>query len=89
MKPLFTHDCSACKFLGVINGMDAYVHERTSTPNDYILRHSSDGPDYQSRSDEKAQVDAFRKWPKSVDFAHRTALVNMLDYVVADSMDAA
>lgn len=53
MKPLFTHDCEKCKFLGnvtTVNGLaDVYYscdsYKLLDTPN-VIFRYSSDPPDY-------------------------------------------
>lgn len=45
--PLFTHDCIACHYLGVLNGEDLYVHR---SPNSFCLirRYGNDGLEYYS-----------------------------------------
>lgn len=46
MKPVHTHDCSACTFLGCYNGHDLY-HCSQALPT-VIARHGSGGGDYVS-----------------------------------------
>lgn len=51
-KPRFTHNCKECKFLGNINGMDAYycvLPNKSGTS--YILRYSNTTYDYYSGRD--------------------------------------
>ena len=52
IKPLFTHDCPRCIFLGRLQEMDAYccVHDDDSGTS-YILRFSSEVVDYASQRD--------------------------------------
>ena len=48
-KPLFSHDCDVCTYLGTVNGEDLY-HCGTGDPDrdTVIARSSSEGPDYAS-----------------------------------------
>lgn len=43
IAPRFKHDCAECKFLGYVDGCDAYTCEET-----VILRSGDDGPEYSS-----------------------------------------
>lgn len=44
-KPLFTHDCEKCTFLGVFDGRDLYHHE---SPISLIARFGNEPWDYES-----------------------------------------
>jgi hypothetical protein len=54
MKPIYEHDCDHCEYLGSVHGLadsnaDAYrCGKQGGGPGCYILRFSSDGPDYSS-----------------------------------------
>lgn len=50
MRPQHKHDCSHCFFLGSIGTADGYRCAAPSGPT-YIVRFSSDGPDYSSHPD--------------------------------------
>lgn len=43
ITPKYKHDCSSCRFVGRLDGRDAYICE-----NSVVLRTSDDGPDYGS-----------------------------------------
>lgn len=48
-KPIHTHDCTDCVFLGTHRGVDMYAHWTKGTAQvSLILRTGSDGPDYDS-----------------------------------------
>lgn len=49
MSPLFTHDCDACEFVGPYQGKDIYFCG-SGLETTLIVRHSSDGPDYEAGS---------------------------------------
>lgn len=51
MTPQHIHDCSMCEFLGRIGTADMYVCRENSLGHSYILRYSSEGPDYYSHPD--------------------------------------
>ena len=44
VKPVHTHDCTSCRFLGRINNHDLYV----CASGEYSARYGSDGPQYSS-----------------------------------------
>lgn len=48
MNPRYTHDCEECTFLGQFQEYDLYVCPVSLLGGTYIVRYSSDGPDYQS-----------------------------------------
>lgn len=51
LDPKFTHDCTACTFLGHVDDHDLYVCQSAATKQfTYIARYSDDGPDYASLS---------------------------------------
>jgi hypothetical protein len=41
LRPQFKHDCEYCRFVGILDGCDAYV-----CGSAVVLRKGSDGPDY-------------------------------------------
>lgn len=47
-KPLHLHDCDAshCTYLGTVMGSDVYTYDNGG--RGFVIRHSSDGPDYYS-----------------------------------------
>lgn len=51
VSPRFTHDCSACLFVGHANddgiSVDVYVCPQHGRPT-IVVRYSDDGPDYSS-----------------------------------------
>jgi hypothetical protein len=50
MRPKFNHGCDNCTFLGRILGGDAYYCAKPLSTS-YLIRFSSDGPDYVSARD--------------------------------------
>jgi hypothetical protein len=74
-QPLHKHDCDNCEFLGIINGKDAYY---CPTGGTFILRHSSEGSDYSSRSGE------MDLWLSSVD--KRIRFIEAMAAYIAFSM---
>jgi hypothetical protein len=48
MAPKHEHDCSTCRFLGTLNGVDHWVHESPCSSTELVQRRSSDEPDYSS-----------------------------------------
>lgn len=47
MKPLHTHDCDACKYLGTVDDYDLYwCPQRGLGIPTLVARYGSDGPDY-------------------------------------------
>lgn len=51
ITPRFKHDCTNCKFVGRLDGQDAYI-----CTSSVVLRKSSDGSDYDSVPIEMAQL---------------------------------
>lgn len=45
-KPLFTHDCPSCVYLGQHDAHDLYYCAKQVGGPTVIARYSSDGPDY-------------------------------------------
>jgi hypothetical protein len=48
MKPKYTHDCEACKFLGHYDAHDMYYCEQAGLIPTVVCRYGDDGHDYTS-----------------------------------------
>jgi len=51
VKPVHTHDCKGCTFLGRLDDQDLYTCMQGGVGLTYIRRFGSDGPDYGSLGD--------------------------------------